>query len=140
MNQSNVLSYVHQFEQILVEDNAQFQDALAAGLYVAAVSANNMGMTKTVFLKNCEIGIIIGQLISEHILMRFIAKKQLRCSLSTMEALQLYPWQTPGLLSLMSFGKRHRWLCRLFSKVIIALKHSNNKINNYVLCTYRSYN
>lgn len=55
MNQANVLNYVHQFEQILVEDNAQFQDALAAGLYVAAVSANNMGMTKTVFLENCEI-------------------------------------------------------------------------------------
>jgi hypothetical protein len=55
MNQKNVLNYVHQFEQILVDDNAQFQDALAAGLYVAAVSANNMGMTRTVFLKNCEI-------------------------------------------------------------------------------------
>lgn len=55
MNQTNVLNYVHQFEQILVEDNAEFPDALAAGLYVAAVSANNIGMTKKVFLKNCEI-------------------------------------------------------------------------------------
>jgi hypothetical protein len=54
MNQSNVLKYVRQFEQILIEEDAEFQDALAAGLYVAAVSANNIGMTKKVFLKNCE--------------------------------------------------------------------------------------
>jgi hypothetical protein len=54
MNQENVLTYVRQFEQILVEDNAEFQDALAAGLYVAAVSANSLGMTKKIFLKNCE--------------------------------------------------------------------------------------
>ncbi len=54
MNQSNVLEYVRQFEQILIEKDAEFQDALVAGLYVAAVSANSTGMTKEVFLKNCE--------------------------------------------------------------------------------------
>jgi hypothetical protein len=55
MNQKNVLDIVRQIETILVEDDASYPDALAAALYVASVSANNMGMTEKVFLSNCKI-------------------------------------------------------------------------------------
>jgi predicted peroxiredoxin len=54
MNQQNVLNLVHQIESVLVENDAEYPDAMAAALYVAAVSANNMGMDEKVFLLNCK--------------------------------------------------------------------------------------
>jgi hypothetical protein len=54
MNQQNVLNLVRQIEVILVESEAEYPDALAAALYVAAVSANNMGMDEKVYLANCK--------------------------------------------------------------------------------------
>jgi hypothetical protein len=55
MNQQNVLHIVRQFEEILVDGDTEYPDAMAAALYVAAVSANNMGMTEKVFLANCKV-------------------------------------------------------------------------------------
>jgi predicted peroxiredoxin len=54
MNQQNVLNIVHQMEALLVDGEADYPDAMAAALYVAAVSANNMGMDERVFLLNCK--------------------------------------------------------------------------------------
>jgi hypothetical protein len=53
MNQENVLDIVRRFERILIEEEVAYPDAFAAALYVATVSANQMGMSKEVFLKNC---------------------------------------------------------------------------------------
>jgi hypothetical protein len=55
INQQNVLNLVHQIEAILVDGEAEYSDAMAATIYVAAVAANNMGMTEKVFLANCKI-------------------------------------------------------------------------------------
>ena len=54
MNQQNVLNLVRCIEQLLIEIESEYVDALAASLYIASVCANNMGMTKETFLKNCE--------------------------------------------------------------------------------------
>jgi hypothetical protein len=53
MNQANVLDIVRKFERILIEEEVSYPDAFAAALYIATVSANQMGMPKDVFLKNC---------------------------------------------------------------------------------------
>lgn len=53
MNQNNVLDIVRKFERILIDEEAAYPDAFAAALYIATTSANQMGMSKDVFLKNC---------------------------------------------------------------------------------------
>jgi hypothetical protein len=53
MNQPNVLNIVRQFEKILIAEETDYPDAFAAALYVAAVSANQMGMSRDIFLTNC---------------------------------------------------------------------------------------
>ena len=53
MNQANVLDIVKKFERILIEEEVSYQDAFAAALYITTISANQMGMSKDVFLKNC---------------------------------------------------------------------------------------
>lgn len=55
MNQTNVLDIVRRIETLLTEDETSYADAFAAALYVAAVSANQMGMAKETFLTNCGI-------------------------------------------------------------------------------------
>lgn len=55
MNQTNVLDIVRKFESILIEEEIAYPDAFAAALYVATVSANQMGMSKDIFLTNCGI-------------------------------------------------------------------------------------
>ena len=55
MNQPNVLNIVRKFEGILIAEETDYPDAFAAALYVAAVSANQMGMSKDTFLTNCGI-------------------------------------------------------------------------------------
>ena len=54
MNQANVLDTVRKIEAVLVEEETAYPDAFAAALYVATVSANQMGMAKETFLANCE--------------------------------------------------------------------------------------
>jgi len=54
MNQANVLDIVRTFEKILIAEETDYPDAFAAALYVATVSANQMGMSKDTFLTNCE--------------------------------------------------------------------------------------
>ena len=54
MNQETVLHLVREVEKVLVEEEAEYVNSFAAALYVACVSANNMGMSKQVFLANCE--------------------------------------------------------------------------------------
>jgi hypothetical protein len=54
MNQANVLDIVRTFEKILIAEEIDYPDAFAAALYVATVSANQMGMSKEVFLTNCK--------------------------------------------------------------------------------------
>jgi len=54
MNQQNVLNLVRQIESLLVENDAEYPDAFAAAVYVAAVAANNMGMDEKVYLLNCK--------------------------------------------------------------------------------------
>jgi hypothetical protein len=53
MNQPNVLNIVRQFEKILIAEETDYPDAFAAALYVAAVSANQIGMSRDIFLTNC---------------------------------------------------------------------------------------
>jgi hypothetical protein len=53
MNQQIVLETVNRFEKILIEDGIDYTDAFAAALYVATISANEMGMSKETFLINC---------------------------------------------------------------------------------------
>jgi hypothetical protein len=53
MNQANVLDIVRKFEGILIEEEVAYPDAFAAALYVATVSANQMGMSRDIFLTNC---------------------------------------------------------------------------------------
>jgi hypothetical protein len=53
MNQANVLDIVRKFEGILIEEEVAYPDAFAAALYVATVSANQLGMSKETFLTNC---------------------------------------------------------------------------------------
>ena len=55
INQQNVLNLVRQIEALLIEGDAEYSDAFAATVYVAAVAANNMGMDEKVFLSNCKI-------------------------------------------------------------------------------------
>ena len=55
MNQANVLDIVRKFEGNLIEEEVAYPDAFAAALYVATVSANQMGMSKDIFLTNCGI-------------------------------------------------------------------------------------
>jgi hypothetical protein len=55
MNQPNVLNIVRKFEGILIDEEIDYPDAFAAALYVAAVSANQMGMSRDIFLTNCGI-------------------------------------------------------------------------------------
>lgn len=55
MNQVNVLDMVRRFEGILIAEEIDYPDAFAAALYVATVSANQMGMSKDIFLTNCGI-------------------------------------------------------------------------------------
>jgi hypothetical protein len=38
----------------MIEEQAEYVNAFAASLYVACVSANNLGMAKETFLANCE--------------------------------------------------------------------------------------
>ena len=54
MDQKKVLDLVRQLEAVLIDSESEYVDAFGASLYVAAVSANQMGMTKETFLKNCE--------------------------------------------------------------------------------------
>ena len=54
MNQQNVLHIVRQFEEVLIDGDTEYPDAMAAAMYVAAVCANNMGMEEKVFLLNCK--------------------------------------------------------------------------------------
>ena len=54
MNQSNVLYIVNKFEEVLIADEMDYPEAFAAALYVATVSANQLGMSKDMFLRNCE--------------------------------------------------------------------------------------
>ena len=53
MNQANVLDIVRKFEGILIDEEVAYPDAFAAALYVATVSANQLGMSKETFLTNC---------------------------------------------------------------------------------------
>ena len=55
MNQTNVLGIVRSFEEILIAEETDYPEAFAAALYVATVSANQMGMSKNIFLTNCGI-------------------------------------------------------------------------------------
>jgi hypothetical protein len=55
INQENVLDLVRKIEAVLINENAEYSDAFAATVYVAAVAANNMGMDEKVFLANCKI-------------------------------------------------------------------------------------
>jgi hypothetical protein len=55
MNQANVLDVVRRIESLLIEDEVSYPDAFASAIYVAAVSANQMGMSKETFLTNCGI-------------------------------------------------------------------------------------
>jgi hypothetical protein len=54
MNQSNVLYIVNKFEEVLIADEMDYPEAFAAALYIATVSANQLGMSKDMFLRNCE--------------------------------------------------------------------------------------
>jgi hypothetical protein len=53
MNEDNVLNIVRKIEAVLVDEETIYPDSFAAALYVATVSANQMGMTKDAFLDNC---------------------------------------------------------------------------------------
>ena len=53
MNQDNILYIVRKIEAVLVDEETIYPDSFAAALYVATVSANQMGMTKDTFLDNC---------------------------------------------------------------------------------------
>jgi len=54
MNQETVLRLVREIEKVLVDEEAEYVNSFAAALYVACVSANNMGMSKKIFLANFE--------------------------------------------------------------------------------------
>jgi len=54
MNQETVLDLVREIEKLMIEEQAEYVNAFAASLYVACVSANNLGMAKETFLVNCE--------------------------------------------------------------------------------------
>jgi hypothetical protein len=54
MDQKKMLDLVRQIEKVLIDSESEYVDAFGASLYVTAVSANEMGMTKEIFLKNCE--------------------------------------------------------------------------------------
>ena len=54
MNQEIVLDLVREIEKVMIAEQAEYVNAFAAALYVACVSANNLGMSKETFLVNCE--------------------------------------------------------------------------------------
>lgn len=49
-----VIDIVRGMESIFHEMNAIYQETFPAALYVAVVSANEMGMDRASFLKHCE--------------------------------------------------------------------------------------
>jgi hypothetical protein len=54
LNKNNAFHLITQIERLLVEEEAEYPDVLAATLFVAVVSANNIGMTKKMFMDSCE--------------------------------------------------------------------------------------
>lgn len=54
MDKNNAFYLINQMEKMLVEENAEYPDVMAASLFIAVVSANNMGMDKEMFMNSCE--------------------------------------------------------------------------------------
>ena len=54
VNERKVWNVVNLLETALVDADIEYENAFAACLYIATVSANNMHMGKELFLKNCE--------------------------------------------------------------------------------------
>ena len=54
VNEKDVWKVVNLLENVLIEADIEYENAFAACLYIATVSANNMHMGKELFIKNCE--------------------------------------------------------------------------------------
>ena len=54
VDEEAVWKVVNLIENALVDTDVEYENAFAACLYIATVSANNMHMGKELFLKNCE--------------------------------------------------------------------------------------
>ncbi len=54
VDEQAVWNVIHLVESVLMEADVDYENAFAACLYIAAVSANNIHMGKDLFLKNCE--------------------------------------------------------------------------------------
>ena len=54
VNEKDVWKVVNLLENVLIEADIEYENAFAACLYIATVSANNMHMGKELFFKNCE--------------------------------------------------------------------------------------
>jgi hypothetical protein len=45
---------INKIEKLLIDETAEYPDALGATLFIAVVCANNLGMTKKMFMDSCE--------------------------------------------------------------------------------------
>jgi hypothetical protein len=54
MDKNQTFYLINQIEKLLVDETAEYPDALGATLFIAVVSANNLGMTKEMFMNSCE--------------------------------------------------------------------------------------
>ena len=54
MDKNQTFYLINQIEKLLVEESAEYPDAMGASLFIAVVCANNLGMTKKMFMDSCE--------------------------------------------------------------------------------------
>lgn len=54
MDKDNAFYLINQIEKLLVDETAEYPDVMGATLFIAVVCANNLGMTKKMFMKSCE--------------------------------------------------------------------------------------
>jgi hypothetical protein len=54
LNKDTAFYLINQIEKLLVDETAEYPDALGATLFIAVVCANNLGMTKKMFMDSCE--------------------------------------------------------------------------------------
>lgn len=55
IDKDNAFYLINQIEKLLVNETAEYPDVMGATLFIAVVCANNLGMTKKMFMDSCEI-------------------------------------------------------------------------------------
>lgn len=54
IDKDNAFYLINQIEKLLVNETAEYPDVMGATLFIAVVCANNLGMTKKMFMDSCE--------------------------------------------------------------------------------------